>query len=172
MYLLSHTISESQKSGSSLSKCYWVSGLSWGCTLAVCWGCFVWRLDWGWRIHLQEDSLTWKEEEGFRAWHTGLSTRLLECPHNMVAGFPPEWVIQERARRKPQWLSWPSTHSGPPLLLSFLLIRSEWLSPDHAQGEGFISRSSSSRDSMSYREEYCKHIFRSLQTHSGRWYKM
>lgn len=36
----------------------------------------------------------------------GLSVKLLECPHNMVAGFPPE--IQECARQKLQCLMpWP-----------------------------------------------------------------
>lgn len=107
---------------------------------------------------------------GFSSWPHGPLHKATSLSSQHGNRLSLQWVIPEKARRKPYWFLWPSIHSVIPLGLTFLLTRSESLSPDHTQGEGL-----SSRGFMLQREAYqriCTRILKSLQTHSGVGYKM
>lgn len=65
----------------------------------------IWRLDYGWRICFQVDSLTclasqcWLLAEGHHPGYMDLSMGLLDYPHNMADGFfQSEWSKREQDR--------------------------------------------------------------------------
>ena len=73
------------------------------------WHSALWRLDWSWRIYFKVPHSPLASWTGY--WcdvsvppHVGLSTGLLECPHNMVAGFAQN-EGSKRQRQKQQCLS-------------------------------------------------------------------
>lgn len=55
------------------------------------------------------------------SYHVDLSTKLFECPHNIVVGFS-QWVIPERTKRELRCLLWPSHRSHTLLFLQRLVV--------------------------------------------------
>lgn len=93
VHLLSFTVSFGQKFRSILAG---HSGLEvpYRFQSHVRWATIIGRLDWGGRINFHRSSLKWLTpvtgcwQEALAPLHKDLSTRLLECPHSMVADFP------------------------------------------------------------------------------------
>lgn len=69
---------------------------------------------------------------------------LLECPHDMAAGFPPEHVTREREQEETEREAtvrfWDLVFKVPHCLFCFVLgLRMESWSLAHVQGEGSYS---------------------------------
>ena len=77
------------RNGRADQLAFLVQGLSWSFNHMSDWAALTWRLDWGWRICSQDDSITWLANScrllaGLLMW---VSPWLLEYPHNMAASF-------------------------------------------------------------------------------------
>lgn len=71
--------------------------VSWGYSQDVDWTCSIWRFDWGWRIHFQDDSLTCMLVGGLSSLPHGPLHRAIDMTWNDMMSS--EQVIQEREQR-------------------------------------------------------------------------
>ena len=54
------------------------------------------RLNWGWQVHHPSGRGTWLSVGGLEPHQVGLSTELLECPHEVAAAVPRAGDLKER----------------------------------------------------------------------------
>lgn len=93
--ILFHIISRGQEFGSNLAGKFWFRVIRDVVVQGLTRPVVIWGADWGWRDPFQDSSLTWlarccwPSAGGFSPLPGGpLFAELLECPHNMAAGFP------------------------------------------------------------------------------------
>lgn len=100
-------VSVHQEFKCGLAKWFWLKGSHKVTVKILARAAVISRLNLGWRTYFQDGALSWllkalvpwccqenMSHEHFMGQY--------KCLHNMAAGFPWEWVIQERSRKKPQ----------------------------------------------------------------------
>lgn len=110
-HLLSHSF---WKSGiwQQLRRMVLVQGLSRDCSVGINWGGSHLKSwlegSWGWRVHFEDGSLTWMVTWLWLFPPAWFSIGLLECPHDVVAGFHhSEWSKREQTEATMSFTSLP-----------------------------------------------------------------